>query len=97
MRHGTHGRNAPDPLAPIPGPAWLVVRDSLGNALEAHELAPRADLRKALAAVRAARVANGWTVDEIRPRCAFFFAVRDGVRVLVAIELRELRPEARGI
>ena len=87
MRHGHHTRrSAPDPLAPIDAPTWLVVRDMCGQLLQRTELAPRADQRAILAAAREARIANGWLADEIGPRCSQFFATRGGERVMVGIE-----------
>lgn len=87
MRHGHHTRrSAPDALAPIDAPTWLVARDMCGLLLERHELPPRADQRAALVAAREARIADGWRVDEIGPRCAQFFAVRAGERIMVGIE-----------
>lgn len=87
MRHGHHTRrSAPDPLAPIYAPTWLIVRDMCGQLLELRELPQRADQRAALVAAREARIADGWQADEIRPRCSQFFATRAGERILVGIE-----------
>jgi hypothetical protein len=87
MRHGHHTqRAAPDPLAPIDAPTWLVVRDMCSQLLERTELPPRADQRAVLVAAREARIANGWQADEIGPRCAQFFATRAGERIMVGIE-----------
>ena len=95
MQHGHHTRrSAPDPLAPIDAPAWLVVRDMCGQLLAIAELPPRVNQRAALVAAREARIADGWQADEIGPRCAQFFAVRDGERIVVGIErdpTREIR------
>lgn len=96
MRHGHHTRrSAPDPLAPIDAPTWLVVRDMCGATLERTELPPRADQRAVLSAAREARIAEGWRADEIRPRCAFFFAARGGERVMVGIERQLSRSYGR--
>lgn len=87
MRHGHHTRrSAPDPLAPIDTPTWLVVRDSCGQRLEHCQLPPSADQRAALVAARDARIAAGWQVTDIGPRCAFFFASCAGERIMVGIE-----------
>lgn len=87
MRHGHHTRrSAPDPLAPIDAPTWLVVRDMCGQLRERTELVPRADQRAILAAAREARIADGWLADEVGPRCSQFFAARGGERVMVGIE-----------
>jgi hypothetical protein len=87
MQHGHHTRrSAPDPLAPIDAPAWLVVRDMCGRLLEVTELPPRADQRAILVAAREARIADGWVADEIGPHCAHFFASRAGERIVVGIE-----------
>lgn len=93
MRHGHHTRrSAPDPLAAIDAPTWLVVRDMCSRLVERTGLPPRADQRAILAAAREARIADGWQADEIGPRCSHFFATRGGERVMVGIE-RE--PNAR--
>lgn len=87
MRHGHHTRrSAPNPLAPIDVPTWLVARDMCGQLLERSELPPRADQRAILVAAREARIADGWHADEIGPRCAQFFATRAGERIMVGIE-----------
>jgi hypothetical protein len=86
MRHTSRRRSAPDPLAPVNAPTWLVVRNGVGFVLEATELTPGADLRSVLTAAREARIADGWEAQEIGASCAFFFAVRDGVRFMIAIE-----------
>lgn len=87
MRHGHHTRrSAPDPLAPIDDPTWLVVRDMCGQLLERTDLAPRTDQRAILAAAREARIAHGWLADEVGPRCSQFFATRGGERVVVGVE-----------
>lgn len=87
VRHGHHTRRAaPDPLAPIDGPTWLVVRDACGQLLESTELPPLADQRAILAAAREARIAEGRRPDEIGVRCSQFFATRDGERIMVGIE-----------
>ena len=92
MRHGHHTRrSAPDPLAPIDAPTWLVVRDMCGQLLQCTELAPHADQRAALAAARAARIADGWLADKVGPRGSQFFATRGGERVMVGIERAILR------
>lgn len=95
VQHGHHTRrSAPDPLAPLDAPTWLVVRDMCGLLLEITDLPPRADQRLALVVARAARVAAGWRADEIGPRCSQFFATRAGMRIVVGIErdpTRELR------
>lgn len=95
MRHGHHTRrSAPDPLAAIDAPTWLVVRDMCGQLLQRTELAPRADQRTILAAAREARIADGWLADEVGPRCSQFFATRGGERVMVGIE-RDLARQVR--
>ncbi len=87
VRHGHHTRrSAPDPLAPIDAPTWLVVRDMCSQVRELTELPPRADQRAVLVAARGVRIADGWQADEIGPRCSHFFATRAGERVMVGIE-----------
>jgi len=87
MRHGHHTRrSAPDPLAPIDAPTWLVVRNMCRQLLERAELAPRADQRAILVAAREERIADGWQADEIGPRCSHFFATRGCERVMVGVE-----------
>lgn len=87
MRHGHHTRrSAPDPLAPIDAPTWLVARDMCGLLLELTELPPRIDQRAVLAMAREARLTDGWQADEIGPRCAHFFATLADKRVIVGIE-----------
>ena len=86
MRHTSRKRSSPDPLAPVNAPSWLVVRDRVGCVLESAELPARADLRAVLTAARDARIADGWLAEDIGPVCSFFFASRDGRRVLVGIE-----------
>jgi hypothetical protein len=93
VRHGHHTRrSAPDPLASIDAPTWLVVRDMSGQLLEHNELPPRADQRAALVAARQARIADGWRADEIGSRCSQFFATRAGERMVVGIERDPMRP-----
>jgi len=70
----------------VNAPTWIVSRNRAGFVLENAEIAPGTDLRAALTAAHDARVAAGWTADEIGPSCAFFFAARDGVRLMIAIE-----------
>jgi len=86
MRPTSRRRSAPDRLAPVNAPTWLVVHNAIGFVLESSNLAPGAELRSALTAARRARIAAGWTADEIGPSCAFFFAARGGVRLMIAIE-----------
>lgn len=87
VRHGHHTRrSAPDPLAPIDAPTWLVVRDMCSQLLERNELPPLADQRAALVAAREARIVDGWLAEEIGPHCAHFFATRAGERIMTAIE-----------
>jgi len=94
MRHTSRKRQSPDPLAPTADPAWLVVRDALGDILASCELAPNADLRAVLMGARSERIADGWDAEEIGARCAIFFARRDGERVLIGIERRLPRGRA---
>lgn len=94
MRHTSRKRQSPDPLASIPEPAWLVVRDDHGNILESAELAPNSNLRTVLMAARRRRIDEGWTAQEIGTHCAFFLACREAERVLVGIERRA--PLGRG-
>ena len=86
MRHTSRRRAAPDPLAPVNAPTWLVVRNGVGFVQEATELAPGCDLRAVLIAAREKRICSGWIAQEIGPSCSFFFASRDGVRLMIAIE-----------
>ena len=86
MRHTSRKRSAPDPLAPITAPTWLAVRNRLGFVIESIELTPGADLRAVLTAARDTRTATGWAAEPIGPSCGFFFASRDGERILVGIE-----------
>jgi len=91
MRHSSRKRASPDPLLPVDAVTWLVVRNALSRMVESIELPPRSDLRAVLNAARDARMAAGWAAGDIGPRCAFFFASRDGKRVLVGIERRDPR------
>jgi hypothetical protein len=91
MRHTSRKRSLPDPLAPVGAPTWIVVRDAVNTVIESTELAPETDLRVALTAAREARIAAGWTADDIGPACGFFFASRDGARVRVGIERAQPR------
>lgn len=96
VRHGHHTRrSAPDPLAAISAPTWLVVRDAFSRPLELTELPPGADQRTVLMAARDARVADGWQADDIGPRCSHFFATRAGERVMVGIERYPMRKSCR--
>ncbi len=90
MRHTSRKRAAPDPLAPVDAPTWLVVRNGVGFVLEASELLG-ADLRSVLAAARETRISVGWAAEEICTLCAFFFTTRDGVRLMIGIERRPPR------
>src|SRR5579884_1157299 len=97
MRHTSRRRSAPDPLAPVNAPTWLVVRDAVGFVLEVAELAPGADLRSVLSTARERRLAAGWVAQEIGSACAFFFTARGGARLMVAIERQPPRdPLDRG-
>ena len=90
MRHGHHTRrHRPDPLAPSAGPTWLVVRDHMNAPIEVTALAPGADQRAALEAARTERIAAGWQAELIGRSVGFFFASRDGKRVMVSIEHRK--------
>lgn len=92
VRHGHHTRRAaPDSLAPIDAPTWLVVRDSWSRLLKLTELPAFADQRAILTAARATRIAEGWQADEVGPQCAFFFATRAGERIMVGIERDPVR------
>ena len=92
MRHGHHTRrSAPDPLAPIDTPTWLVARDMYSRVLGLSELPPRADQRAILVAARETRIAEGWQADDIGPQSAHFFATRAGERVMVGIEREQTR------
>lgn len=92
MRHGHHTRrSAPDPLAPIDAPTWLVVRNVCSQVLELIELRPLADQRTVLVAARETRIVEGWQADGIGPRSSHFFATRAGERVMVGIEREPTR------
>jgi hypothetical protein len=67
------------------------VRNALSQVIGFTELAPLSDLRRVLNAAREARIADGWTPEEIGPSCAFFFATRERERILVTIERRDPR------
>ena len=86
MRHTSRKRSAPDPLLPVDVTTWIVVRDRLSRVVESQELSARTDLRGVLNGERDARIAEGWAAEDIGARCAFFFAVKDGERVLIGIE-----------
>ena len=88
MRHTSRRRSAPDPLAPISEPTWLVARE-FREALEVIPLAPQADLRAALVAAHEARKAAGWAVEQISSRSASFFCSMGGRRLMVGIERRD--------
>jgi len=88
MRHTSRRRSEPDPLAPVNEPTWLVVRQ-FRDPSEVTALEPMADLRKVLTAAREARMADGWSAEEIGRRCAFFYCSRGGQRVWVGIEKRD--------
>src|SRR3569833_2276980 len=82
-------RGRPDPLERTREPRWLVVRDRARRAVEIRELAAGADLRAAIAAKQTELASKGWRVGSIPRMCAFFFAVREYVRVCVAVECFE--------
>jgi hypothetical protein len=86
MRHTSRKRSAPDALAPVNAPTWLVVRNGAGFVLEATELAPGADLRSTLTAARETRISSGWAAQEIGSACGFFFLAKGRVRLMIAIE-----------
>ena len=86
MRHTNGRRSAPDPLAPVDAPTWLVVRSATGFVVESTELAPGADLRSVLTTARETRISDGWAAQQIGASCSFFFAARGDVRLMVAIE-----------
>src|SRR5262249_21634932 len=79
-------RTLPEPLKPTHEPRWLVVRDSINQALKSTQIPPNANLRNVLEAARAERIADGWTAESIGRCVAFFFCSRDGERLMVAIE-----------
>jgi hypothetical protein len=89
MRHATRRRSESDALNPTREPTWLVVRDEFRTVLESRALAPMADLRAALEAVREARIADGWDADAIGRRTAFFFCKREGKRLFTCVERRD--------
>lgn len=96
MRHGHYTRrSAPDPLAPLDAPTWLVVRDMCGQLIERTELPPGGDQRAILAVARKARIAAGWLADDVGPRCSQFFATRGGERLMVGIEREPMRQVRR--
>jgi len=82
-------RNPPEPFKPRRDPTWLVVRDALSRVIESSPLEPYANLREVLTAARPARVTDGWECERIGDLCALFFCTRDGVRHMVAIEMKE--------
>jgi hypothetical protein len=86
MRHTSRKRSSHDPLARVCAPTWLVVRDRVNTVLESTKLAPGTDLRAVLTQARDGRIAAGWVADDIGPACGFFFAIRSGERVRVAVE-----------
>jgi len=86
MRHTSCRRSAPDPLAPVNAPTWLVVRSAAGFVVESTELASRADLRSVLTAARETRISDGWAAQEIGVSYSFFFAARGDLRLMIAIE-----------
>lgn len=63
-----------------------MTRDQFRAVLEVTELAPGTDLRRILIAAREARIGFGWACEEIGGSCGFFFADKDGTRVIVSIE-----------
>jgi hypothetical protein len=86
MAAGRKRKGVTDPLDPVDEPRWLVVRDLCRRVLEYQELWPGRDLRAALAAECDRRTADGWTVDDIPPHCAFCFAQRAHERVCITVE-----------
>jgi hypothetical protein len=81
-------RTRPDPLQPVPAPAWLVVRNQCSQVIDSRRLEPSADLRSILVAAHAERIASGWCADDIGDRIGFFFCKRESERLLVSIEFR---------
>ena len=75
-----------DPLQPLTVRTWLVVRDARRLPVAAREIAPSTDLRSALKAARAERIAAGWICTDIGRADSVFFAERDGLRLEVGIE-----------
>jgi hypothetical protein len=82
-------RRSIDALATVDELRWLVVRDRLSRLMEFRVLAPRADLRAAMDAERARRVANGWTVDSVPRNVSFCFCDRGNDRICIAVEAYE--------
>jgi hypothetical protein len=82
-------RSSYDPLAAVPEPTWLVVRDKCNQVLEVQPLDSRADLRATLNAARDKRIAEGWKADPITRATGCFFCTKDGVRLMVGIERRD--------
>ena len=79
-------RSRPDPLQSLRQPTWLVVRNSCNQPLEWLEIAPGVDLRAFLTRIRLTHCAGGWVCEDIGRVCGFFFAQREGERIMVGIE-----------
>ncbi len=88
MLRAMRKRNLPEPFKARREPTWVVVRDRFSQVVAMTELKPHADLRAALTAARAARIAQQWECEAIGDSAGFFFCTRDGVRQLVSIEAR---------
>lgn len=82
-------RSSYNPLAPIPHPTWLVVRDRCNQLINVTPLEPKADLHAILNAAREERILAGWNADPIGRACSSFFCSKDGTRVMVGIERRD--------
>jgi len=81
-------RRRHNPLQPTDEPRWAVVRNQLSQPVRYRMLAPRTDLRAALAAEREQMIAEGWEADELR-WYAFCFCQKGNDRWCVAIECYE--------
>jgi len=79
----TTKRSQYDPLATTQHSRWLVLRDLFHNVLDATELVPGSDLRKAFAAGLAALERDGWQSEGASG--AMVFISRAGERRLLAI------------
>jgi hypothetical protein len=87
-------RSAPDSLATVNEPRWLVVRDRFSVVKEWRALRPKADLRALMNAEWTRRIKDGWHAEAIPRNCSFFFCNRENERICVTIECFE--PGARG-
>jgi len=78
-------RSTFDPLEPTKEPRWYAVRNMHGALLEARQLPPGADLKRAFVAAMLEWIEAGWELGEFSSTGGVFFCTRGAERRQVQI------------